>query len=91
MRPLIVIIKPMVFCYTTGVSHTHEPVHIQAFIPELAVETLHVGIIDRFPRANEMKLNPTLIRPCIQGVADKLGAVVHNNAFWKSSNSRYQA
>ena len=53
MVPLVVVIKPMVFSYSAGVAHAHEPIQIQAFIPELAVETLHVGIIDWFPRADE--------------------------------------
>lgn len=41
MGPLVVVIEPMVFCYTTGMSYAHEPVQIQAFIPELAVENLY--------------------------------------------------
>jgi hypothetical protein len=89
MGPLVVIIKPMIFSDSTGMSYAHEPVQIQAFIPELAVEAFHIGVIDRLPRANEMKLYPALICPCIQSVADKLGTVVHDNVFREPPNSCY--
>jgi hypothetical protein len=68
VRPLIVVIEPVVFCDPTGVSYAHEPVQIQAFIPELAVETLHIGIINRLPRPNKVKLHAALIRPCINAL-----------------------
>jgi len=49
VRPFIVIIEPMVFSDSAGMSYAHEPVHIQAFVPELAVETLHIGLSTGLP------------------------------------------
>ena len=37
--------------------YTPEPVLIKTFIPELPIETLHIGIINRFARTDKLKLN----------------------------------
>lgn len=89
MRPLIIVIESVALGNVAAMPYAHEPVQIQAFIPELSVETLHIGIIDRPPRTDEMKLYPALICPCIQGVADKLRAVVYYNVFRNPPKSGY--
>jgi transposase InsO family protein len=89
MRPFIIVIKPIIFDDVARMTYAHEPVQIQAFIPEFAVEAFHIGIINRLPGSDEMELYPVLIRPCIQGVAYELRAVVHYNPRRKPPNCRY--
>ncbi len=79
MGPLIVVIKPMFFSYSAGMSHAREPVQIKAFVPELAVEALHVSIINWLPRTDKVKFDTALIRPGIHSVTDELGTVVHDD------------
>lgn len=47
----------------------YKPVLVQAFIPEIAVEALHVTIIYRFSGANELELDLVCISPGVHGEA----------------------
>jgi len=41
-----------------------------------AVETLHVGILDRLSRSNKLQRDAACVRPLIERLAGKLGAIV---------------
>ena len=40
---------------------------VEAFVSELTIETLHVGILDGFPGFDETLLHPGALRPLEQG------------------------
>ena len=45
MRPEPVVVLSPVFYLLPGILQGHEPVHVQAFVPEAAVEGLYKGIV----------------------------------------------
>ncbi len=49
---------------------------VQAFVPELAVETLNVAVLHRAPRLNENVADAVGLRPCHESAAGEFGAVV---------------
>jgi hypothetical protein len=59
------------------VIEIQKPVLVQAFIPKFAIKALHVTIINRFTRADEMQPDPMCISPGIHGVADELRTIVY--------------
>jgi len=65
-----------------------EPVLVQAFVTEPAIEALHEGILDRFPRPDELQLHPLPVRPGIQHLARELRPVVQHDGFGKSTRRR---
>jgi hypothetical protein len=77
MRPGLIIIYPPCLDDLPNLIETHEPVLVQTFIPELAVEALHVAIINRFAWTNELQLDAARICPGIYRVADKLRTIVY--------------
>lgn len=58
---------------------------IQAFIPKLPVEALHVGILLGLPRIDEMQSHSPLAGPAIQRLAGELRAVVNHDHLWHAS------
>ena len=54
----------------------HEPVLLQALVPEPAIEALDTRVLHGLARRDKRKLHSPLIRPGVQGVADELGPVV---------------
>jgi len=89
VRPALVIIDPPRIDDRSDVIDIYEPVFVQAFVSELAVEALHETIIDRLAGADELQPDSVLIRPSIHGVADELGAVIDHDVFRQTMNSRY--
>ena len=57
----------------------HEPVLVQALVPELAVEALDVRVLHGLARRDKRKLHSPLIRPGVQGLPDELRAVVDDD------------
>ena len=72
-----VIILPPRLDEMPGVCQGNENILVQAFIPQLAVETLHPAVIYRFSRSAVFQPNAMLLRPFIQGPLCKLRAVVN--------------
>ena len=50
-----------------GVVEIDEPVLIEALVAQLAVEALHVAVLDGLPRANEVDLHARGVDPGIGG------------------------
>lgn len=59
-----------------------EPVLVEAFVPELAVEALDVGVLGGFARLNQDVLNASCLHPCHEGSACELRAVVRSDGLW---------
>ena len=55
---------------------------VEAFVSELTIETLHIGILDRFSGLDETLLHPGALRPFEHGSAGQFRAVVMNEFFW---------
>ena len=66
----------------SGLGEIGKPLFVEAFVSELTIETLHVGILDGFPGFDETLLHPGALRPLEQGSAGQLRAVVMNEFFW---------
>jgi len=54
----------------------HKPVLVQALVTTLPIETLDVGVFDRFARTNETQFDAVSIGPRIQGAAAEFRSVV---------------
>ena len=76
MRPELVVVQPPLLDLLLGVFHRQEPVDVQAFVPERAVERLDRCVIHRFTGSREVQRDPVFIGPLSQSSGDKFGAVV---------------
>ena len=62
-------------------SHAPEPVQIQALVAKLAVQALHVPVLHRLTRIDEVQRHPVLIGPRIQRLPRELRPVVERDPF----------
>ena len=62
---MIVVLSPG-FDLFSGIFERHEPVGVEALVPETPIEGFDEGVIGRFPRAREVQCYPILIRPLIE-------------------------
>jgi hypothetical protein len=76
VRPLLVIGSAPGRNHDLGLLYGQQPVLVYALISKLAVDALHTGILDRFPRLNTVKASAMLYGPRIQGGASEFGAVI---------------
>ena len=53
-----------------------EPVFVQALVPELAVEALHIGVLRGFPRLREHQRHAVGSRPLVKRPAGELGPLI---------------
>lgn len=58
-----------------------EPVLIQTFIPETAIERFDIGVLIRFARLDEEELNAASMRPGQHGPTTELLAVIRPDCF----------
>ena len=59
-----------------GMGEAYEPVLVQAFISEAAVEGLDIGVLVRFAGFDLFELDTVVIGLFQHGLADELGACV---------------
>src|SRR6267143_3499451 len=81
VRPYRVVIHPPGFDDPPRLLQAHEPVLVQAFVPELPVKTFDERVLHRFPRLDEVQRHAMRIRPLVHRLADELRPVVHLNRF----------
>ena len=60
----------------TGLSQGFQPVLVEAFVPELAIEAFDIGVLGGFARLDQDVLNASCLHPCHEGSASELGSVV---------------
>src|SRR5438477_7461799 len=72
----LVVFLPPGFDQEAGFIESGEPVFVEAFIAELAVEAFDESVLGGFARCDEVQLHVVLLRPVVQGLASKLRAVV---------------
>ena len=72
----MVIVLPPHFDLLPGILQAQEPMLVEAFEPEAAVEGLDEGIISGLSRSGEVQLHPFAIGPQVQLLGGELRAVV---------------
>ncbi len=77
MRSHFIVLDPPPLDDFPRLCEALEPVHVQALVPELAVEALDESIVHRSSWRDEVKLDSPPVRPLIENVASEFGPVVH--------------
>ncbi len=72
MRTELVVVPSPALYFVSGVLQRHEPVHVQAFVPEAAVERFDVRIVRRCAGAGVIELDFVEVRPGVQRPGDEL-------------------
>jgi len=65
-RPIVV--HPPALDDLPGILQADEPVFIETFDPEPAVEAFHIGVLHGLPQLDELQLDSLLVRPGVQGL-----------------------
>src|SRR5574343_752988 len=65
-----------------GLSQGFEPVLVEAFIPELAVEAFDVSVLRGLAWLDQDVLNASRLHPCHEGSACELRTVVGSDGLW---------
>ena len=76
VRTHLVVVSTPSLAFSTCFVEAQEPVGIQAFGSELAVERLDEGIVSRFAWPTEVECHAFHVRPQIELLAHELGTVV---------------
>lgn len=76
MRPDVVVVDAPSLDHAPGLGQRREHVLVQALVPQLAVEALHVAILHRLAWRDVVPGDRLLRRPLQHRVAGQLGAVV---------------
>jgi hypothetical protein len=78
--PLLVAVPPPLLHPLLGIRHRQEPVLVQAFLPEPAVERLHDGVVRRLAGPDEVQHDPVPVRPLVEHPRRELRPAVHPQA-----------
>src|ERR1700722_6947296 len=76
MGPDLVIVSTPILHFLACVVKAQEPVGVQAFASELAVEGFDEAVVSRLARPREVQHNALLISPDIEITGDKLRSLV---------------
>ena len=82
VRPVVIVVIAEGFDQITGVGQVEELVFVEAFVAELTVEALDVGVLGGFPWRDEAMLDLAIMGPTFQSQAGKLRPVVGEQARW---------
>lgn len=63
MGPLGIVFLSPRFDLLPCVGERGEPVEVEAFIPKLSLEALHIGIFHGFPRSDKGDADTPFVRP----------------------------
>src|SRR5258708_35563288 len=76
MRTNLIVVSTPSLAFCSRLVEAQEPVCIQAFPPELAVEGLDEGVVGRLAWPAEVECHAFHVRPENELLADELGAIV---------------
>ena len=76
MRSGLVIEPPPGLNFCPGVMQAHEPVFVQTFLTQPAVEAFDHGVVGGLARPAEVQLDAAFIGPFVHHLADELAAIV---------------
>ena len=77
VRPHRVVVHSPGLDHLARISQIHEPVLVQAFVPELPVEAFDEHVLRRFASLDEVQRHLMLMGPLIHHAAGELRPVVH--------------
>ena len=77
----MIVIQPPPIHNVSRLGHAQEQFAIEAFIPQLAVEALYVGVLGRLARLNQQRRDAMFISPLIERPAVKLRSLIGTNRF----------
>jgi hypothetical protein len=81
MWPDFVVVSTPILHFLPGVVKAQEPVRVQAFVSELAIEGFDEAVVRGLARPGEVENDTALIGPQIEIARDELGALINANAF----------
>ena len=79
MRPDLVVVDPPLLDDPARIVERFEPVDVEAFVAELPVEALDVGVLVRLSRVDESQVDASLLGPPQEGPAGELRALVNDD------------
>src|SRR4051794_24222890 len=71
----VIVLAPILHLFL-GVGKAQEPIGIEAFLPEAAVERLDESVVGRLPRSREVQRDAALIGPDVEIARHELGALI---------------
>ena len=77
MRSLLVVVSTPSLAFSPRVVEVHEPVCVQAFRAELAIEGFDEGVVGRFVRAGEVQGDTTPVCPEIEVARNELRPLIY--------------
>ena len=77
MRTELVVVPSPALYFVSGILKRHEPVHVQAFVPEAAVEGFDMRIVCWRTGTGVIELDLVEVRPGVQRTGDELRTVVN--------------
>lgn len=69
----------------SGVLKRQEPMAVQTFVPQAAVERYQKSIVRRLARPTEVERHAVLVHPAVKRLRDELKSVVYPDALGRSS------
>src|SRR5829696_9906916 len=88
MGPLPVVFDPPRLDGLARLFQRREPVLVETFVSESAVERLDEGVVGWLAGATEDELHAALVAPGIQRFGNELGAIVHAEALRATARGR---
>ncbi len=84
----MVVVDPPGFDNSAGVGQVEEPVFVEAFILEFAVEGLDKGVPDRLVGIDEVQAHALAIGSFVGRLADHLGTIVQDDLLGQPAGLR---
>ena len=81
MGPDFVVVSTPILHFLPCVVKAQEPVRVQAFASELAVEGFDEAVVGRLARPREVENDALLVSPQIKIPGDKLRALIDTDGF----------
>jgi len=75
--PFFVVIPSPSFNLGPGIIQAQEPVLIEAFLPEPAVEGLDISVVRRLPRSGKVQSDVIPVSPKIDVLRDEFRAIIN--------------
>src|SRR5574344_657371 len=85
--PHLVVVLPPTGNNFSCLGQGFKPVLVEAFVPELAIEALNVGVLRWLARLNEDVLNSSCLHPCHKSSTCEFRPVVSSDSVWVTPES----
>jgi hypothetical protein len=85
VRPALIVLPSPSLDLPLSVFQAQEPIRVQAFFPQPAVERFHVRVVGRLSWSAEIQRYSVSVSPSVQSFRNEFRAVVHANRFRHAS------